>query len=66
MSIYNNLEGPAKFFAENKAAHVTAVFGAAFPGVLFGVCGARAEGRLVCPVCPANCSGSWSDSAAPG
>jgi hypothetical protein len=39
-----NLEGPAKFFAGNKAAHATAVFGAAFSGVLFGVRGVRTQG----------------------
>jgi hypothetical protein len=40
----NNLEGPVKFFAENRAAHATAVLGAAFSGVLFGVRGVRAQG----------------------
>lgn len=40
----SNLEGPARFFAENRAAHVTAVFGAAFSGVWFGVRGVRAQG----------------------
>jgi hypothetical protein len=39
-----NLEGPVKFFAENRAAHATAVLGAACSGVLFGVRGLRAEG----------------------
>jgi len=40
----HNLEGPAKFFAENRAAHIAAVLGAACSGVLFGVRGARAQG----------------------
>jgi hypothetical protein len=40
----NQLEGPAKFFAENRAAHVLAVLGAAFSGVLFGLRGSRAQG----------------------
>lgn len=40
----HNLEGPVKFFAENRAAHATAVFGAAFSGVLFSVRGIRAQG----------------------
>lgn len=40
----NNLEGPVKFFAENRAAHITAVFGAVFSGILFGVRGVRAQG----------------------
>lgn len=40
----HNLEGPVKFFAENRAAHATAVLGAACSGVLFGVRGVRAEG----------------------
>lgn len=39
-----NLEGPAKFFAKNKAAHIAAVLGAAFSGVLFGARGVRAQG----------------------
>jgi hypothetical protein len=39
-----NLEGPAKFFAGNKAAHATAVFGAAISGVLFGVRGVKTQG----------------------
>jgi hypothetical protein len=40
----NKLEGPAKFFAENKVAHAAAVFGAGFSGVLFGARGLRAQG----------------------
>jgi hypothetical protein len=39
-----NLEGPVKFFAKHKAAYATAVSGAAFSGVLFGVRGVRAQG----------------------
>ena len=44
MVTQSDLEGPVKFFAEHRAAHATAVFGAAFSGVLFGVRGIRAQG----------------------
>lgn len=40
----NKLEGPAKFFVENRAAHIVAVWGAAFSAVLFGWRGVRARG----------------------
>ncbi len=44
MVTQNDLKGPVKFFAENRAAHATAVLGAAFSGVLFGGRSIRAEG----------------------
>ena len=40
----NRLEGPAKFFVENRVAHITAVWGAAVSAVLFGGRGVRARG----------------------
>jgi hypothetical protein len=40
----NRVEGPAKFFVENRVAHIVAVLGAAFSAVLFGGRGVRARG----------------------